>query len=379
MGQARTFLGAFAGHSDIPVVVFPYDLNYDHVQELSNINNTILVVREHIRSSSVFSPHVAALLALFEIAGMLSSQNLLLLDPSAGWLYSNQVFSFSKFNKVISQEAAVTKIRSKSRVTPQLALRSRISQPSAHKQLADWLEQTVPKCLKPRPYHDFLTPDKCATETNKFIQSWKTTEFSISECLDAFHFGLNVDTTSKKRQAHSCATQHVIRQTPTKLIPASERNNSICIATPTRTKALTEDQWQEEDIFADLFTSIRMTWPAESNIFVRFYVGYESGDSGLDRLEGPSQFSRLFFNGFKGKRADLRLMKIPFTDKDPVYMWNMLFKSAYDDGCEFLWHCVDDIQLKNSIWANEYPFAINNAHNMLPRFGFADLIGFVLG
>jgi len=82
-----------------------------------------------------------------------------------------------------------------------------------------------------------------------------------------------------------------------------------------------------------------------------FYIGVDRGDRIYDNAAEMNKI-RLFV-------ADHPNISIRFIYMDGVEkgyltkMWNILFKTAFDDGCDYFFQCGDDIAFKTKGWINE--------------------------
>eukprot|EP00457_Paulinella_chromatophora_P003228 gb/GEZN01003234.1/.p1 GENE.gb/GEZN01003234.1/~~gb/GEZN01003234.1/.p1 ORF type:complete len:555 (-),score=31.89 gb/GEZN01003234.1/:274-1938(-) len=393
MDATRRFLGMQSGHSESAVGLFPINLGFPHVHELTNVHNVIVLTREQLTSEN-YSTVVAGLQALSQGGDMLPMQDLLLIDQSADWPKMDKILDVQKAKKVFEEQQPPVKALQFSlihsgdpSIVPGIALRSKLIAPDHHARLAAWLATVLPFCLN---FPEALVPTWPAEECNKkgidFLKTWVDGDSSIVKILGPWTAGIYVN--AKTKYVPNCATRHVIRNSEVNALPGqtdneSYRPNSICLCTPTRLKVTTKDGCKTEEIFRDLLTSIQKTWRDAlrqaptgklKDYHVRVYVGYEDGDPvlGSDFHAGPHCVVTEFKKLFENLPADIRLIGMPFTDHDPVYMWNMLFQAAYGDGCEFLWHSVDDMQLRNHVWLTDWPNAFHNA-SLFPNFGLGGI------
>tara|TARA_B110000208_G_C11694437_1_gene403555 strand:+ start:62 stop:796 length:735 start_codon:yes stop_codon:yes gene_type:complete len=79
-----------------------------------------------------------------------------------------------------------------------------------------------------------------------------------------------------------------------------------------------------------------------------FYIGIDKGDPIYDLQENKTQFERIC-----GVMSNVDI-KFIYMDDIPkghlTVMWNVLFKTAYDDGCDYFIQCGDDIIFKTKGW-----------------------------
>ena len=92
-----------------------------------------------------------------------------------------------------------------------------------------------------------------------------------------------------------------------------------------------------------------LTQDKEHNYIV--YIGYDFDDrifSSAEQQDKIKRFSLVFKN--------VSFKFIEYTDIPKVHvtkMWNVLFKNAYDDGCDYFYQCGDDIVFHTKGWIND--------------------------
>ena len=81
------------------------------------------------------------------------------------------------------------------------------------------------------------------------------------------------------------------------------------------------------------------------------YIGYDADD----RIFGDEE-QRKFIARFSLVFKNVTFVFIPFIDIAKGHltkMWNVLFKQAYDDGCDYFYQCGDDIVFETNGWTND--------------------------
>ena len=82
-----------------------------------------------------------------------------------------------------------------------------------------------------------------------------------------------------------------------------------------------------------------------------FYIGYDSDDrifSDTSQHEMLNRYSMVF------KNVSFVFIKFENIAKGHVTkMWNVLFKKAYEDGCDYFYQCGDDIIFHTKGWVND--------------------------
>jgi hypothetical protein len=82
-----------------------------------------------------------------------------------------------------------------------------------------------------------------------------------------------------------------------------------------------------------------------------FYIGYDEDDrifSNISQQDIIKMFKKVFTN------VDFKF--IPFiniTKGHVTKMWNILFKEAYNDECDYFFQCGDDIDFKTKDWVKD--------------------------
>lgn len=81
-----------------------------------------------------------------------------------------------------------------------------------------------------------------------------------------------------------------------------------------------------------------------------FYIGYDNDDR-LFSFENEQNTIKKISNVFQ----NIHFHFIPLTIKKGYVtkMWNVLYKKAYDDNCDYFFQCGDDINFKTKGWIND--------------------------
>jgi hypothetical protein len=97
-----------------------------------------------------------------------------------------------------------------------------------------------------------------------------------------------------------------------------------------------------------------------------FYLGIDNDDA---FYHSPNVINDLI-SYIRDKCSNVKVKFIEFNSSEDTYvrkghltrMWNIIFKQAYDDGCEYFFQCGDDIQQNASGWIKECICTLN-MHN----------------
>jgi hypothetical protein len=93
-----------------------------------------------------------------------------------------------------------------------------------------------------------------------------------------------------------------------------------------------------------------------------FYIGYDNDD----RIYSKSSEQRVI-KLFKTVFNNIVFEFIPFiniTKGHVTKMWNILFKQAYHDGCDFFFQCGDDINFKTKDWVKDCITVLQENNNI---------------
>lgn len=79
-----------------------------------------------------------------------------------------------------------------------------------------------------------------------------------------------------------------------------------------------------------------------------FYIGYDNDDPFFMREDIHTKFIDLY------SKVAFKFIKFEGIKKGHVTkMWNVLFKAAYDAGCDYFFQCGDDINFKTKGWVKQ--------------------------
>ena len=112
-------------------------------------------------------------------------------------------------------------------------------------------------------------------------------------------------------------------------------------------------------LFNLTFKTFLLTYDPEHNYV--FYIGIDKGDKIFDNIEQQS-----VLNNFKKvyKNLDVKFIYINCNKGHLTKMWNILFKIAYDEQCEYFYQCGDDIKFCTKGWINDCITTLSSHHNI---------------
>ncbi|MFH1352769.1 MAG: hypothetical protein ABIH68_04245 [bacterium] len=85
----------------------------------------------------------------------------------------------------------------------------------------------------------------------------------------------------------------------------------------------------------------------------RFYLGYDAGDELYDNERNLKRIREKFARETENRSIQMEEpVRCAGTEHSPAYVWNILFKKAYDDGCDYFYQLGDDIELLSDGWSS---------------------------
>jgi hypothetical protein len=134
----------------------------------------------------------------------------------------------------------------------------------------------------------------------------------------------------------------------------------IGILIPCTSNGRAWETMEESYLFRHTITTFLKTMDHEHEY--TFYIGVDRGDGIYDN---PMEFNKI--NVLVLGNPNISIHKMYMDDVEKGYltkMWNILFKRAYDDGCDYFFQCGDDITFKTKGWVNESIFALHKSNNV---------------
>lgn len=118
--------------------------------------------------------------------------------------------------------------------------------------------------------------------------------------------------------------------------------------------------WTDSYLYTLTLKTFLLTYDKEHEYV--FYIGIDRGDRIYDSDKEKSEIKR-FVSIMKN--VSLEFVYMDDTKKGHLTrMWNILFKKAYDDGCEYFFQCGDDIYFKTRGWINDSVSVLKNHNNI---------------
>jgi len=131
---------------------------------------------------------------------------------------------------------------------------------------------------------------------------------------------------------------------------ADPAKHKIALLIPTTCKG--RDGWatiKDTYLFKLTLKSFLLTQDKEHEYI--FYIGIDSDDRIF-----PKQYYQNEITKFKKvfKNVDYKFIAMENVRKGHLTkMWNILFKKAYDEGCEYFFQCGDDMNFRTKGWIND--------------------------
>jgi len=143
------------------------------------------------------------------------------------------------------------------------------------------------------------------------------------------------------------------------------KSHKISLLIPCTSKG--RDIWNTIDdtyLFNLTLKHLLLTQDKEHEYIV--YIGYDFDDrifSSTEQQQQIKRFSLVF------KNVSFKFIKYTDIPKGHVTkMWNVLFKHAFDDGCDYFYQCGDDIVFHTKGWVNDC-ITILKKHNSIGLTG----------
>jgi hypothetical protein len=93
-----------------------------------------------------------------------------------------------------------------------------------------------------------------------------------------------------------------------------------------------------------------------------FYIGIDRGDRIYDN---PSEFNKINMLISGCPNISIRSVYMDGIEKGYLTkMWNILFKTAYCDNCDYFFQCGDDIVFKTNGWVNECIMTLSRSNGV---------------
>ena len=123
----------------------------------------------------------------------------------------------------------------------------------------------------------------------------------------------------------------------------------IGIIIPSTSNKRNWKSFKQSYLFKHTIKSFLTTYDKEHEYI--FYIGIDKGDKIYDDEKNKNLFIR--FVGIM-KNTSLQFHYMDGIEKGHLTkMWNVLFKIAYDDNCDYFFQCGDDIEFKTKGWIND--------------------------
>ena len=92
-----------------------------------------------------------------------------------------------------------------------------------------------------------------------------------------------------------------------------------------------------------------------------FYLGVDHDDR---IFNNPAEQKALLNLRRVFKNVDFRFIVLNERKGYLTKMWNVIFREAYNDGCDYFYQCGDDIEFKTSGWVNDCINTLIENHNI---------------
>tara|TARA_B110001450_G_C17595868_1_gene470820 strand:- start:298 stop:1059 length:762 start_codon:yes stop_codon:yes gene_type:complete len=94
----------------------------------------------------------------------------------------------------------------------------------------------------------------------------------------------------------------------------------------------------------------------------KFYIGIDRGDKVFDNLQNQEEIMK-FNKAFSNISFDFIYMD-DVEKGHLTKMWNILFKKAYDENCDYFFQCGDDMNFVTKNWVNDCINVLKTHHGI---------------
>lgn len=130
----------------------------------------------------------------------------------------------------------------------------------------------------------------------------------------------------------------------------------VAITLPCTSKG--RDNWQNmKDTYLYNYSVKTFLLTMDKQNEYHFYIGYDNDDR-LFSKENEQEYLHRISKAFSN--VSFHFVTLDVEKGFVTKMWNILFRKAYDDGCEYFFQCGDDINFKTKGWVNDSICALQN-------------------
>lgn len=84
-----------------------------------------------------------------------------------------------------------------------------------------------------------------------------------------------------------------------------------------------------------------------------FYIGYDKGDRIYSSVKKNKKTLNKLVSDKKISNIQFKFIELDVTPGHLTKMWNILFKQAYDENCDYFFQCGDDIEFTTTGWVKD--------------------------
>ena len=134
----------------------------------------------------------------------------------------------------------------------------------------------------------------------------------------------------------------------------------IAVIIPVTSNKCNFISFKDTDLFNILFKSFFTTY--NLNLEYKFYLGIDSDDNFYQDNTVQNDINK-FINVMKN--TSIEFLTIDSSNKGNVcFIWNELFKKAYDDNYDYFYQCGDDIVFRTKGWINDSIKMLKSKNNI---------------
>lgn len=126
--------------------------------------------------------------------------------------------------------------------------------------------------------------------------------------------------------------------------------NSVGLIIPTTSHKRTWNTWTDSLLYTTVQSFVNSVHPSEHIYTCTLFVGFDHDDPFYNNSKTRKKFKKFV----KTHGHTLVFIRFPPMKKGfCTRMWNILFKVAFDHGCEYVYQCGDDIEWKTVGWITD--------------------------
>eukprot|EP00771_Trimastix_marina_P001624 gnl/Trimastix_PCT/2706.p1 GENE.gnl/Trimastix_PCT/2706~~gnl/Trimastix_PCT/2706.p1 ORF type:complete len:530 (-),score=122.77 gnl/Trimastix_PCT/2706:129-1718(-) len=153
--------------------------------------------------------------------------------------------------------------------------------------------------------------------------------------------------------------------------PQYRGKTRICMLVPSTTRGVQAPSVNTLPFFDVFFPSFLTSIAPDADRFAfTVFWGYDEGDAFYDNEANLRAIEQklVFDASEQNAQVDFKTYRYIGMQGAPAFVWNGLFKDAYEDGCDYFYQINDDIRFETSGWATRFVKVLKD-NRYMPDFG----------